>query len=190
MKTNITLFILAFFISILLLSCTSDDSVTVIPGNNNILVSSTFEIFGRPSFEGWQPNYTDTSTVNFVQTAPSSGGTFSVRLKNEWMIPGVITYNIMGMSGTHRYKFSIWEKGSSERGIFSLGSMSFHVYHEGTVTYGNSLSFHDIPWTNQILLDTLTTSPTDTIAVNISGSWSQSSAGYIFVDLCKLEIIE
>ncbi len=177
-------------IPLLFLSCTSDNSVEIIPVFNNLLLNSTFEENGQPSFQRWNTYNADSSSVIFVRTAPTHGGTYSIGLKNQWTIPGRISYSISGITGTHIYKFSIWERGFSELGFSTPGQMALSVLHGDIHTYGNSLSFSDSVWANKILLDTLTTSASDTILVSIGGSWSQWATGYHLIDLCRLEIIE
>jgi len=172
--------------SLLFIRCSGDEqSIVNTADENNLIKNSSFEFNNNPSLEYWDDTLTDSSYIGFSKDAPVDGGNYSVRLKNEWTFPGTIAYYIIPPTGTHSYHLSAFGKvvpstpGSIAGGIMAL----FHV-SSGNSNLEGFVRFTDTTWTNSSLIDTLTTTVSDTLIIRLQGNIDQWSNGNILFDLC------
>lgn len=184
---SISMIVALFF----LCGCRSD-TITTPSSSQNFISNSSFESDGAPTMAGWKPNLEDTAFVNFSSEAPAGGGSYSVRLRNEWTVPGSVSYRIIPEVGTHRYKLSAFAKTSRSNGtpILVGGDLMLLVSDSGNWSTRKSLHFSDSTWKSGTLLDTITTTPSDTIMVLLRGNLDQWSSGYILFDLCRFEKLD
>lgn len=177
-------------ISLAMVGCPkSEDQITNPPSDTNLLTNSSFEVSGGASLQGWMVNTTDTAFVNFSTDTPSGGGSFSVRLRNEWSFPGSVWQTVALPSGTHRYRLTALAK-VVRAAMNAGGDMRIQIKQAGTWSTTKNFHFSDTTWTSASLLDTLTTVAGDTIAVRLRGNIDQFSFGYVLFDLLKLESLD
>lgn len=167
----------------------SENQIVNPPSDSNLLTNGSFEIGGAGSLQGWSANTSDTAFVNFSTDVPPGGGSFSVRLRNEWSFPGTLWQTIVSTAGTHRYRLSAFGKAIRSN-INAGGDMRIQFKQSGGWISTKSFHFSDTTWTSASLLDTLTTASGDTIAVNLRGNIDQFSFGYVLFDLVKLEKLD
>jgi len=167
----------------------SEETVVNPPSDSNLIVNGSFEAHGVPSLEGWTRAADDTSFINFSTDVPAGGGSFSVRLKNEWTFPGTISYNVVTRAGTHRYRLSAWAK-AIRLGLFAGGEMAILVKTPEGLAFRKQLHFSDSNWISGSLLDTMTTVSPDTVVIMLRGNIDQWSYGYVLFDLCRFERLE
>ena len=185
-----TLFSIIFVISLALLGCSkSENQIINPPSDNNLFVNGSFEIGGASSLQGWQMNTSDTAFINFSTDAPIGGGSFSLRLRNEWTFPGAVWQTIVTSSGTHRYRLSASGK-VLRSGVSADGWMSIAIKQAGTWSTTKSFSFYDTSWTEITILDTLTTASGDTLRVSLSGGGTQFSFGHTLFDLVQFQKLD
>ncbi|MDZ7260698.1 MAG: hypothetical protein ONB05_01070 [candidate division KSB1 bacterium] len=192
MKTyNFILYTLTFAL-IGFMSCRKSENAGVAPPTDaNLIVNSSFERNGAPTLQGWNSNSVDTSYVNFSNDTPSGGGSYSVKLRNGWTIQSTIWYCLMPPIGTHRYQLSVWAKAMRSNALVEAGGDVILMTKKGGVlSFRKSIHFADTVWTTGSLIDTLTTSSTDSVVVTLRGNIDQSSAGYVLFDLCRFEKLD
>ena len=177
-------------VALLFVSCSnSHDSVISPPiSDNNLLSNGSFELNGVPSLQGWRSVFTDTATVSFSTDVPTNGGSFSLRLKNEWSFAGRIAAVVPAPVGMHRYRLSAWVKCMPYP--YANGSMSLSLESPDSILSIKYFYFADTVWTGISLVDTLSATVGDTLFVGLSGDIHQFAAGYSFFDLCKLEKLD
>ncbi len=155
------------------------------PIDNNLIKNSTFEIDSKPSFQGWTVYAYDSTYVTFSRDVPPSGGAFSASLRNAWILPGEIDYMILPPRGMHAYRLSAWTKTEDPAygGIVSIEDNAGHVL-------GGGWPYEpDTVWTLHVLVDTITTTPTDTLLIVFRGNNRQWARGYTLFNLPRLEIL-
>jgi hypothetical protein len=154
-----------------------------------ILISSSFELGGAPSLQGWAANTSDTAIVGFSTDTPPGGGRFAVRLQNLWSFGGNVRAAFPAPSGIHRYKLSAWTK-ESWQGFGGQGSMSIIIKKPDAMFFHKRLNFTDTTWTLQMLADTVETGLSDSIIVSLAGDFGQFSGGWTLFDLCVFEKLD
>ncbi len=165
------------------------EMVTTIIGtstDNNLIKNSTFDIDGKPSFRGWTVYAYDSTYVTFSNDVPPSAGAFSARLRNTWGLPGEIDYMILPPRGTHAYRLSAWTKTDSASGGGGIVSIENNAGH---VISGGWPYDADTVWTLHVLVDTITTAPTDTLLIILTGNNRQWARGYTLFNLPRFEIL-
>lgn len=180
------------FVLIALYGCSEFNEELINPPiDKNLISNSSFEINGAPSLQGWVKSSNDTSYINFSIDVPPDGGNYSVRLRNEWSFPGSIRYFIVPETGTNQYLLSVWGKVLPHTPAHLAGGdvSLFHI-NAGNWTLRKYLYFSDTTWTRDTLLDTLSTTSSDTLAIILQGNIDQFSYGYILFDLCKFEKLD
>jgi hypothetical protein len=174
------------------LSCKKSENGVVTPSADaNLMENGSFESNGVPTLKGWGPNAVDTSYVNFSNDTPSGGGSYSVRLRNGWTVMSTIWCSLMPPIGTHRYQLSVWAKAIRSNALADAGGdVSLMTRTGGGSSFRKSIQFADTMWTTGSLIDTLTTSSTDSVVITLRGNIDESSAGYILFDLCRFERLD
>jgi hypothetical protein len=192
MKTYSLILYTLTFALIHSMSCKkSENAVAAPPTDANLIVNSSFELNGAPTLQGWNSNSVDTSYVNFSNDAPSGGGSYSVRLRNGWTVRSTIWYCFMPPIGTHPYRLSVWAKAMRSNALVEAGGDVILMTRNGGVSNPpKSIHFADTTWATGSLIDTLTTSSTDSVVVTLRGNIDQSSAGYVLFDLCRFEKLD
>ncbi|RCK72650.1 MAG: hypothetical protein IGBAC_0461 [Ignavibacteriae bacterium] len=167
----------------------SENQIVNPPSDTNLLVNGSFEISGGASLQGWQTNTSDTAFISFSTDVPINGGSFSLRLRNEWTFPGAVWQTIVPSSGTHRYRLSASAK-VLRSGAMADGRISIGIKQAGIWNTTKSFSFSDTMWTEIVMLDTLTTVTGDTLRVSLAGGGTQFSFGYALFDLVKFQKLD
>jgi hypothetical protein len=169
--------------------CSKDETLS--PSTEvDLITNGSFESHGVPSLDGWRASTTDTAFINLVADTPPGGGSFSVRLKNDWGTPGNLRQTIVPSNGTHRYRLSSHGK-TIRYGQYAGGTFWIHIKRGNSWTTSNKiLHFSDTTWTSTWIVDTLTTTPSDTLEVSISGDGGQWPFGYVLVDMVKFERLD
>lgn len=156
--------------------CKDDNPVN--PGNNNIIFSSSFEINGNASFDGWNILNNDTINVTFANDVPSGGGTYSVTLENVNTIPVQLTRTAAISTGTNVYTLIVNSKYQGVGGSFSFGIKNQQARNITTIT--------DSAWKQYTVVDTLTAVQGDSIIVILSGGVGELIPGRTYYDLVTL----
>ena len=178
-------------LSTLTSGCSGSGGEIVNPPTGISLISNgSFEFNRLPSLQGWTANVADTSYVNFSPSTPPDGGSYSVRLRNEWSFPGSIEYSVVSAPGTHRYRLHAWARAVLTGALRAGGEMSILLDSSGNTTIRKSWHFADTTWTDAGLLDTLTTGTKDTVLIRLRGNIDQFSNGYVLFDLCTFEQLD
>jgi hypothetical protein len=164
------------------------DSVRV-SVDGNLLTNGSFEMNGAPSLQGWKASTADTSFVNFSSDVPPQSGSFSVRLRNEWVFPGSLWQGMRVPSGTHRYRLSAFGR-VIPIGMRAGGRVEILVKRASSWMTSKYLSLPGPAWTPLSLVDTLTTVSGDSIAILLSGSAGQHDFGYALFDLVRFERLD
>lgn len=153
-------------LSLLMGSCSRGP---VSPNNNqgNLIGNSNFQVAGTASMRGWITS----GSTQIVAVPPPSDAKYSLQLNPGWLAPGGATYArtyITRQSGTGIYDLSLWEKS------FANFSVKISVGHwsQGQFSEVKSYTTDDTVWHSISILDTLSTQPSDTIAVELfAGSY-------------------
>jgi hypothetical protein len=154
-----------------------------------ILITSSFEVGGAPSLQGWTANSSDTAAVGFSTDTPPRGGRFAVQLQNAWSFPGSVRAAFSAPSGIHRYTLSAWTKASPQ-GFASRGSMRIILKKPDATFVHKYLNFTDTIWTMRSLADTIETGLSDSIVVSLAWDPGQFSGGWTLFDLCVFEKLD
>ncbi len=180
-----------YFAIILIAGCSkTGNGVVNPPQDNNLLTNGSFEADSSGSLQGWQIFYEDTAYVNFSKDVPPYGGSFSVRLLNNWSFAGYISQSIVPQEGSRVYQLSASAKLVDPGFFENWGTMRISVHRYGTEESNKSLNISDTSWISVSILDTLDIYPGDTLTVYLSGNKGQFTQGYILFDLVKLEKVE
>lgn len=179
MKTGIILSMLILS-SLLLCSCSDDTSVSITSGETNLLLNPSFEVNANPTLQSWTTN--DYPAIKYSGDVPTGGGYWSITIEAVWGTPIYVRTTVLASEGRHIYKFSFMAKTQGSGGNASL--IFVHVRND---SLRKQIQVADSTWTSYSLLDTLTISRGDSIAVKLSGGFSQILYGKTFFDLCKLE---
>lgn len=197
-----TLF-LALTVPLVFYSCKKENETILGPPKViNLITNSSFEFNDTASLQGWDVygHY-----IWPVKDAPPGGGMWSVAILSEGLPVDHIRFTVAVSPGTHVYKFSVWAKVvNPDTQICSGGSVFFYIKRSGTLYIGKDIGITDTTWTLYSAFDTLTTSVTESLLVNLAGGpCVPSRAGstkrdqyagpgdweYTYFDLCKLEVL-
>jgi hypothetical protein len=190
MKAQTVFWIILCIVSVAAKGCSkSENQIVNPPSDTNLVTNGSFEIGGGASLQDWQTNSTDTALINFSTDVPINGGSFSLRLKNEWSFPGAVWQSIVPPSGTHRYRLSAYAK-VLRSGIMAGGWISIGIKQGGTWNTTKSYAFTDTTWREIAIVDTLTTVPGDTLRVCLNGDGTQFSFGYALFDLVHFQRLD
>lgn len=192
MKTKRLILYIVAAGSFLFIRCSREEkSIVNPPDENNLITNSSFEFNNNPSLDYWSDTSADSSYVSFSRDAPTDGGNYSIRLKNEWTFPGTIVYYVIPPAGTHRYRLSVYAKAKRHTPTsFAGGYMSLIQVSSGNSTVEKYLRFTDTTWTSGSLIDTLSTTSSDTLIIQLQGNIDQWSYGDILFDLCTFEKLD
>ena len=156
----------------------------------NLITNSTFEANGVPSLNGWE--FPDTSAVHFSIDIPPTGLgysiVFGVRYFGIWPNNSIYT-TITGLSGKHRYRLSVFGKGTP----VAYGGV--YVYRNrpsstNSILFG-SLEIRDTVWTFYSRIDTLNTTSSDTLFINVTGGAAELfPSTSIYFNTCKFERLD
>jgi hypothetical protein len=192
MKAIIFSFVIILFLSLLEVGCKGSINPTGYSQEDyNLISNGSFEINAEPSLNGWYPNNSDTSYINYSIDVPPDGGKYSVKLKNDWIIAGTITTYVIPSIGTHQYRFSIWAKvlkWSPNDPIYG-GEILILTKSKGTINFEKLYYFSDTTWTHEEIIDTLSSTTVDTVLIKLRGNITQFGRGYTLFDLCRFEKI-
>ena len=167
----------------------SNDTIVEPPSGTDVtdlIGNSSFESSGNFTLEKWQKSTDDTTYINLSNDVPASGGSFSVRLKGTGMpqlAGGTIWYELSPPVGTHRYRLSVCAKGYGGVGLF--------LKTAPTVDLRKSLFISNSTWVESSVLDTLTTTPSNTVVIVLGGDVFLARNPYdILFDLCRFEQLD
>lgn len=171
----------------------------------NLVTNGSFEdSLGNPSFTGWYMNgYVDTTFFFSSSDVPIGGGVWSIRLATVMPHDSHLAWYVAGIQGTYIYKLSVWAKKTVPfyiqypPVIIAMGVID-STYYNNPSFYGSNPSlegiiYDSIPfnWDNVILIDTLTTQFTDTIAVILMGGTTINGPNdYAYYDLVELTVTD
>jgi len=185
-----TLVSLCAVILLALTGCSDNNIYGVWPPlGSNLISNPSFEYKNAPTLDGWTPSTSDTAFVNFSEDVPPDGGSYSVRLRNEWSFPGSIRYAIAPVPGRDRYRLAVWGKAVKSGSLFAGGWMALQTTKNGIDTVQRYLHFTDSVWTYGQFDVTIPAGTADSIIVQLRGNIDQWSYGYVLFDLCSLETL-
>ena len=162
----------------------SRDRICGPSGDEDLLINSSFEIKGVPSWNGWSISHP--SAVNFSEDTPPRGGSWSVTMGPGW-IPVVlfISETVAAPEGTHGYALSFWAKR-----VYVGGWVEFILEQPDSSVVRKTTIISDSTWTFYSLLDTLPANDGDSFTVKLTGGWSELAGGETFYDLVRLEKLD
>ncbi len=175
-----------FFIALFAASCR--ETVTSPASGVNLIASSSFEVDGTPTLQGW--TVSDTSAVHFSTDIPHDGSGYSIILHAEWFGPSptnFISRKLAAQSGTHLYWLSYWGKRIGISGGISV-LLSQHASQNSILCM--SLPVADTSWTFYSQTDTSTANTDDSLTIKIGGGASEIAAGTTYFNTCELERLE
>lgn len=156
-------FLIALLFALSTFSCAHNPSV---PNSDppGLIANPDFQVDGAPSLSGWDAGGNPYPSI--VSQGPPNDGPFSLAL-----YPGLIgsgtyarTY-ISGQTGTGVYRLSVWQNSF---GGFT-GTVQIGLWRNGSFV-SEKISMSDaIGWHIITVIDTLTSRPTDSIAVEFLG---------------------
>lgn len=166
--------------------------------SQNLIQNGSFEdSVGNSSIEGWDTCCVNNSQyMSFSNDVPFNGGSWSVNLKQNPLVFYLIWY-ITGMGGTYVYNLTAYARKYYN---FFLGMPPFiaiGVLNNNSLGQPHSILdqskfFDSIPdyWTNITLIDTITTTADDTIAIILYSGKDQLSPDSVSFDLIKLTVTD
>lgn len=173
------------FVCSLLIWGGCEDSTTADTPEWKTLYSTSFELNGVPSADGWDigPPY-----LGFSTEAPPDGGKYSIYAVSS-RPGGVASLVLPAPEGSNIYQLSLWGKYS-----FIEGGIRFHLRTPGRDIFGRPfidslrkwLIFSDTAWTEYHVLDTLTTSSGDSLLIQLIAGLHEY-VGMVFLDLVELK---
>jgi hypothetical protein len=164
--------------------------------SQNLISNPSFEENGEPSCEGWYDgcggkllcDTTNAGCGTFIipnTESDSIFGRWSLRVYGSIPESGIgITY-ITGQTGTNVYQLKFWMNTETFIGEVYIGPMK-----NGQFTDYNYLVDFGQPWTQYTLLDTITTTATDTIGVWLSAGLGDFCICEVSYDQIELTIID
>ena len=175
-------------ISLLLFGCkNSPTEPTLFIGQGNAIINPSFEIFGKPSLDGWKVE--DTAIINFTNDTPPGGGFWSITLSVTWFgpptrYPTEPYQKFRLINGTHIYTFSFWAKRNRVGGSGYVGALktdqAFTIVSYKRVT--------DTTWTLYSIVDTISSSQYDSVIAGLSGGATELAGGKTYFDNCSLSV--
>lgn len=175
--------------SLCAMACNKTEIATSENTPTTVLITSSFEVGGAPSLQGWTANTSDTAIVGFSTDTPPGGGRFAVRLQNAWSSAGNVRAAFPAPSGIHRYKLSAWTKASSQ-GLASHGFVGIIIKKPDAIFLHKYLTFTDTTWVWRSLADSVETGLSDSIIVSLAGDLGQFSGGWTLFDVCVFEKLD
>lgn len=169
---------------LLLVSCNQTPSGPNQPLNSNLIQNPTFEVNGKPSLQTWTA---DTMLAEIVRDAPSGDGIWSLQLVPGW-IPreGFAQTYVSGETGTGVYKLTLWMKSINNW----RGGASFGVWSHNTWVSRKMVTSDSSQWAMVSLLDTLSLTANDSIAVHLSAGATELASGEVLFDEISLERVQ
>ena len=155
----------------------------------NLITNGSFEIDHQASLIGWSPDTTMGDFVNYSTDTPLGGGSFSIKLRNEWSFAGVVSQTFVPPSGTHQYRLSVASR-VVRLGWNAGGNMWLYINRGDSLTMINKFHFADTVWTFNSIIDTYTINTGDTMSIILRGNIDQWSYGYILFDMIKFEKLD
>lgn len=154
---------------------------------SSIIFTSSFELDGQPSINGWRlppgENYT-----SFVDQAPPEGGKWSLRLSpGRPPSEGYIEKVLSGINRTGIFKSSVWTTTNDQ---IQGSSVSLSQIRNNETINANTTSNFTYEWAKIILIDTLEIIPSDTIIIKLSAGGAEISTAIILFDLVTFEQVE
>jgi len=162
----------------------------------NLILNSSFEAHLEPYCEGW---YTacdkeltcdtlgDCSTLIFEDSPGDSlvDQWCLLVYGNTWPFENYVDYYVTGRSGKFVYEMKFWMNTLHFAGNGKLGLIQHGVYvvHDSIMDVGN-------PWKEYVLVDTITTSATDTIAVRLASGLGDFCICDAYFDLVELNVLD
>jgi hypothetical protein len=169
----------------------SEDQLTNPLSHSGLLTNGSFELNGQPSLTGWTLSASDTAFVALSAEAPPGGGSFSLRLKNEWSFPGFVSQFVALSPGTHRYELTASARAKRSVSPWDAGGDMMILIKQGSSwTASKSYHFSDTTWVSAGLTDTLTAVQGDTVEIRLRGNIDQFSFGYVYFDLITFEKLD
>lgn len=143
----------------------------------NMILNSSFEQNGISTLKGWDIETNLDSTIKFSGDVPQSGGQWSVEITVGDRVIAKLLTNIVAPAGTHYYRLSVYSKTNNT-------TAALRLYLNKNLR--RSITISDSSWNIYQAFDTLTTTNSDTLLVELDGG---VTAGYTktFFDLCQLE---
>jgi len=123
--------------------------------------------------------------VNYLNESPLSGHGWSIHTFHDWPYPPFAETYITGQSGTHIYQLSYYMK-SDTQAVTSLGTVSLGLGSQDLFSLSVSSEKQVSDWEQFTIIDTLTTSPNDTITVRLSSGDCDFCLNKIYFDLIEL----
>ncbi len=176
-KLRLTTVALSALILSLLSSC-SQSPTAPNQSSSDLIQNSNFEMNGKPSLNSW---IYDTLLATVVRAGPDSESTWSLQLKSGW-IPqqGFAQTYVSGQYGPGVYAVSVWVKADSG----SVATLSFGRWSGGKWVSPDSVSSTVPQWLMMSIVDSLSPSASDSIAVCLSaGSTELTSRAVLFTDV-------
>ena len=178
MKNSIILLLIVFAS---LYGCKKDSQIpTGQSEDKNLIVNSSFEMNGIPSYQGWQFWSNVRSSPAFSDDVPPLGGEWSIVLSVGDRTGANLQTKVAAPVGGNRYKLSVWAKSKGDRGIAQLISNK---------AIRKTIGIQDSVWGYYEVTDSLVTVQGDSLEVLLDAGTTYSFAQSYF-DLSRLEIVK
>lgn len=177
MKSSFILFLIVITI---LYGCKKDSRSPTEPNEDrNLIVNSSFEMNGIPSYQGWQFWSNVQSSPTFSDDVPPAGGKWSIVLSVGDRVGANLKTKIVAPVGSNRYILSVWAKSKGDPGFVQL------IFNNAI---RKTISIQDSVWRYYEITDSLVTIEGDSLVVLLDAGTTYRFAQSYF-DLCRLEIV-
>jgi hypothetical protein len=177
-KSSVIFSLIAF---VALCGCNSDSETTIGPDQDtNLIVNSSFEMNGHPTYEGWQYWSNVQTSPTFSNDVPSAGGKWSLVLSVGDRIGANLQTKVAAPIGGNRYKLSVWAKSLGDHGSVQL------IFNKAI---RKTIGIQDSLWRYYEVTDSLVTVQGDSLVVSLDAGTTYLFAQSCF-DLCRLETIK
>jgi len=179
--------VILFVGTILLPRCNSveaDGGAESVPVN--IFKNSSFESFGKPSFDSWNALPGSSPLLSIEAVAPPTGGRYSLGLRDSYDDSPVVYQTAPARYGTHIYQLSLWFKGS----LMNAAEISWDIKNGDSSQFVWGSRMQENGWYFYSFRDTLTCTSHDSIRVVFWPQIYDDEEGIVYFDLVKVEIVQ
>jgi hypothetical protein len=164
--------------------------------SQNLILNSSFEQHLEPYCDGWYTNcgheltcdtLGDCSTLIYEDSPGDSlvDKWCLLIYGNGWPFENHVDYYVTGKAGTFIYQLKFWMNT-----LHFLGQGQLGIIQHGKYLAQDSIMDVSKPWKEYILVDTLTTTAADTIAVRLAAGIGDFCICDVYFELVELEVLD
>ena len=172
----------------------------IIGHTQNLILNTSFESNGIFECQDWFDGCDEEITyicdsiiplpycgAYYIDDTPTGGGSWGIYLSSSMLPPqGEVRTYITGLSNTYVYELKAWMKTNDQ----SSGTIALGMLSQGQFTESMKVTDQSISWTQYTITDTLTTSVSDTIAIQLLAGYGTTDIGQAYFDLIELTITD